>query len=320
MEKIRVAVLMGGPSYEHDVSILSGKMVCESLNKDRYDVIPVHINRDGEWSLPFEGLIDKTDITFLALHGEYGEDGTVQQFLDNIGVPYTGSSAQASALGMNKSASSKLFKAYGLDVPTWTEISRENDWAYFRAPFDYPIVIKPADRGSSIGVNIIRNEFGTKEALCQVFRVSRNAMIQKYIAGREITCGVIEDESGDIPLPPTEIFPLRADFFDYNSKYNFGFAKEITPAPITRREAEEAQRIALAAHKIIGASGVSRTDMIIGNDGRFHVLEINTIPGFMSAGLLLQAANHVGLSNSALLDKIIASSIKRYEEVTSNKR
>ena len=312
MEKIRVAVLMGGPSYEHDVSILSGKMVCESLNKDRYDVIPVHINRDGEWSLPFEGLIDKTDITFLALHGEYGEDGTVQQFLDNIGVPYTGSSAQASALGMNKSASSKLFKAYGLDVPTWTEISRENDWAYFRAPFDYPVVIKPVDRGSSVGVNIIRNEFGTKEALCQVFRVSRNAMIQKYIAGREITCGVIEDESGDIPLPPTEIFPLRADFFDYNSKYNFGFAKEITPAPITRREAEEAQRIALAAHKIIGASGVSRTDMIIGNDGRFHVLEINTIPGLMPAGLLLQAANHIGLSNSALLDKIIASSIKRH--------
>ena len=314
MEKIRVAVLMGGPSSEHDVSILSGKMVCESLNKDRYEVIPVHINRDGEWSIPFEGLIDKADIAFLALHGEYGEDGTVQQFLDNIGVPYTGSSAQASALGMNKSASSKLFKAYGLDVPAWTEINRENDWAYFRAPFDYPVVIKPVDRGSSVGVNVIRNEFGTKEALCQVFRISRNAMIQKYIVGREITCGVIEDESGEIPLPPTEIFPLRADFFDYNAKYSLGFAKEITPAPITRREAEEAQRIAIAAHRIIGASGVSRTDMIISNDGRFHVLEINTIPGLMPAGLLLQAANHVGLSNSALLDKVIASSIKKYRK------
>ena len=312
MEKIRVAVLMGGPSSEHDVSLLSGKMVCENLNQDRYEVVPVNINRSGEWSLPFEGLIDKADIAFLALHGEYGEDGTVQQFLDNIGMPYTGSSAQASALAMNKSASSKLFKARGLDIPAWTEIAKESDWAYFRAPFDYPIVVKPVDRGSSIGVNIIRNELGTKEALCNVFRVSRNAMIQKYIVGREITCGVIEDEYGEIPLPPTEIFPLRADFFDYNSKYSLGAAKEITPAPITRQEAEEVQRIALAAHRIVGASGVSRTDMIIGNDGRFHVLEINTIPGLMPAGLLLQAANHIGLSNSALLDKIIASSIKRH--------
>ena len=312
MEKIRVAVLMGGPSSEHDVSLLSGKMVCENLNKDRYEIIPVNINRSGEWSLPFEGLIDKSDIAFLALHGEYGEDGTVQQFLDNIGIPYTGSSAQASALGMNKSASSKLFKAHGLDIPAWAEVARDNDWAYFKAPFDYPVVVKPIDKGSSIGINIVRNELSTKEALCHVFRISRNAMIQKYIVGREITCGVIEDERGEIPLPPTEVFPLRSDFFDYNAKYILGAAKEITPAPITKGETEEAQRIALAAHRIVGASGFSRTDMIIGNDGRFHVLEINTIPGLMSAGLLLQAANHIGLSNSALLDKIIASSIRRY--------
>jgi len=312
MEKIRVAVLMGGPSSEHDVSLLSGKMVCENLNKDRYEIVPVNINRSGEWSLPFEGLIDKADIAFLALHGEYGEDGTVQQFLDNIGMPYTGSSAQASALGMNKSASSKLFKAHGLDVPTWAEVARDNDWAYFKAPFDYPVVVKPVDKGSSIGINVIRNELGTREALCHVFRISRNAMVQKYIVGREITCGVIEDERGEIPLPPTEVFPLRSEIFDYNAKYSLGAAKEITPAPITKWETEEAQRIALAAHKIVGASGFSRTDMIISNDGKFHVLEINTIPGLMPAGLLLQAANHIGLSNSAFLDKIIASSIRRY--------
>lgn len=302
---------MGGPSAEHDVSIASGKMVCENLNKDRYEVIPVHITRGGEWALSFESLMDNADVVFLALHGEYGEDGTVQQFLDGIGLPYTGSSARASALGMNKIASSKLFRANGLDVPDWIEVTRNDEWARLRSPFGYPVVVKPVDRGSSVGVSIVRNEFGMQEALCSVFEISRNAMVQQYVSGREITCAVLEDERGNIPLPPTEIFPLGAEFFDYNAKYQTGGSKEITPAPITSRETEMVQQIAVAVHEIIGASGASRTDMIIGNDGRIYVLEINTLPGLTPTSLLPQAANQMGLSHSALLDKIIASAIRK---------
>ncbi|MFA4999732.1 MAG: D-alanine--D-alanine ligase [Parcubacteria group bacterium] len=312
MRKIRIAVLMGGPSSEHDVSIASGKMVCDNLDKERYEVIPVHISRDGEWSVSFEELIDRADIAFIALHGEYGEDGTVQQFLESIGLPYTGSSAKASALGMNKLASAKLFTAHDLNVPAWKEITRYDDWAHFGSPFDYPVVVKPADRGSSIGTSIARNEFYMREALCKVFEVSRTAMVQKYISGREVTCGVLEDEHGNIPLPPTEVFPVKAELFDYEAKYVKGASKEITPAPITKRETEEVQETALAVHRIIDASGYSRTDMIIGNNGQIYVLEINTLPGLDPATLLPQEANYMGLSNSALLDKIIAAAIRRY--------
>jgi len=311
MDKIRVAVLMGGPSAEHEVSLASGKTVCENLDKDKYEILPVHITRGGEWGLSFESLMDSADVVFLALHGEYGEDGTIQQFLDGIGLPYTGSSARASALGMNKIACSKIFKANGLDIPDWVEITRNDEWARFRSPFGYPVVVKPVDRGSSVGVSIVRNEFGMQEALCSVFEVSKVAMVQQYVSGRELTCAVLEDERGNIPLPPTEIFPIGAEFFDYNAKYAAGASKEITPAPITNRETEAVQQIAVAVHEIVGAAGVSRTDMIIGNDGKIYVLEINTLPGLTPTSLLPQAANAMGLSQSALLDKIIASAIRK---------
>jgi len=312
MEKIRVAVMMGGPSSEHDVSLASGKMVCDRLDRSRYEVLPVHIDRDGEWAVPFEDLLDLADIAFLALHGEYGEDGDVQQFLDSVGLPYTGSSAHASALGMNKIASSKLFRAYGLDVPDWSEVVRHGEWAYLKTPFGYPAVVKPSDRGSSVGISLIRNEFELREALCRVFEVSRNAMVQKYVSGRELTCAVIDDERGALPLPPTEIIPKGSHVFDFDAKYQPGASREITPAPITRRETEEVQRIAVAAHRIIGASGVSRTDMIMGSNGRIHVLEINTLPGLTPTSLLPQAAGAMGLGEHELLDRIIAAAIRRY--------
>jgi len=311
MNKIRVAVLIGGPSSEYDVSVASGKMVCENLNPDRYEIIPVYIGRDSEWSMPFEQIMDKADIVFLALHGEYGEDGSIQEFLDSIGVSYTGSSAKVSALGMNKSASSKLFQANNLNVPLWIDVTRQDNWVNLRSPLGYPVVVKPANRGSSIGVSIVRNEFGMKEALCRVFEVSRHAMVQQYISGREITCAVMEDETGDIPLPLVEIFPFSSEFFDYDAKYNPDSCKAIIPARLTTQETEEVRRIAVSAHRIIGASGVSRTDMVIGNDGKIYILEVNTLPGLAPTSLLVQSANYMGLSNSMLLDKIIAAAIRK---------
>jgi len=313
MDKLRVAVLMGGPSSEHDISLASGQVVCDNLNREKYEIIPIHIDREGEWSMPFEKLMDRADIAFLALHGEYGEDGSIQEFLDSIGIPYTGSSAKTSALGMNKMASSKLFQARGLNVPSWVDVMRQDNWINFRSPFDYPVIVKPADRGSSIGVSIVRNEFGIKEALCRVFEISRHAMVQQYIAGREVTCAVIEDERENIALPPVEVFPFGSEFFDYNAKYTLNACKIITPAHITTMLSEEIKRVALIAHDIIGASGVSRTDMVIGNNDKIYVLEVNTLPGLTDTSPLPQAANYVGLSMSALLDKIIAAAIRRYK-------
>lgn len=302
---------MGGPSVEYDISIISGKSVCDNLNKDRYEVIPVFITRGGEWLIPIEELIDKIDLAFLALHGEYGEDGTLQRFLDDIGIPYTGSSAKTSALGMNKSASSKLFKAAGLFVPDLVEISKHSDWARFKSPFGYPVVVKPIDKGSSIGVSVVRNEFDLQNALCRVFEISRHAMIQQYISGREVTCGVIEDDY-NIALPPTEVFPFQADFFDYNAKYLFG-ASKITPALTINKEREAIQKIALTAHSIIGAEGFSRADMIIGNDGKIYILEVNTLPGLRHDSLFVEAASQMGFSYPLLLDKIIAAAIRKFK-------
>lgn len=312
MSKIKIAVLMGGPSAEHEVSLMSGKMVCDNLDKSRYDIFPVHIDRSGEWSVPFEKVLNLADMAFLALHGEYGEDGKIQQFLDSIGLPYTGSSARASALGMNKIASSRIFRACGLDVPEWSDIASHKDWAYFNVDFGYPVVVKPADRGSSVGVSIVKNELALREAICKTFEISRSAMVQKYISGREVTCAAMDGERGILPLPPTEIIPKSSDFFDFDSKYRPGASREITPAPVTRRETEEIQRIAVAAHKIIDASGVSRTDMIMGNDGKIYVLEINTLPGLTPTSLLPAAANSMGISHNSLLDRIVAAAIKRY--------
>jgi D-alanine-D-alanine ligase len=212
---------------------------------------------------------------------------------------------------MNKVASSKLFRAYGLDVPEFGDISRHGDWAYFKVDFGYPVVVKPVDRGSSVGVNIVRDEAALRDALCRVFDFSHHAMVQKYISGRELTCAVIEDERGALPLPPTEIIP-KSHFFDYESKYSPLASKEITPAHLTREETLEVQRIAVSAHQIVNASGVSRTDMILGNDGHIYVLEINTIPGMTPQSLLPQAAAAHGLGMDRLLDHIIASGLRRF--------
>ena len=312
MNKIRVAVLMGGPSAEHDVSLMSGRTVCDSLDPSRYEAFPVHIDREGEWAVPFEHVMDNADIAFLALHGEYGEDGRIQDFLENVGMPYTGSSSQSSALGMNKVASAKLFRAYGLDVPEWGDVSRHGDWANFKADFGYPVVVKPADRGSSVGVSIVRDEPSLRDALCSVFDISRHAMVQRYVSGRELTCAVIEDEQGIIPLPPTEIIPKSSSFFDYDSKYAPGASKELTPAPLSREETLEVQRIAAAAHRVIGASGATRTDMIMDGNGTFYILEINTIPGMTKTSLLPQAAASHGMGMDRLLDHIIASAFRRF--------
>lgn len=302
---------MGGPSSEHDVSLMSGRTVCNSLDPSRYESFPVHIDREGEWSMPFERILEDADIAFLALHGEYGEDGRIQDFLETVGIPYTGSSAHSSALGMNKVASSKLFRAYGLDVPEFSDVGRHGDWAYFKVDFGYPVVVKPVDRGSSVGVSIVREEPALRDALCSVFDVSRHAMVQKYVSGRELTCAVIEDERGALPLPPTEIIP-KSHFFDYESKYSAGASKEVTPAHLTREQTLEVQRIAVSAHEVVNASGASRTDMILGNDGRFYVLEINTIPGMTATSLLPQAAAAHGLGMDRLLDHIIAAAFRRF--------
>lgn len=307
-----MAVLIGGPSAEHDISLSTGKVVMEHLDREKYDIVPVLISRSGEWAVDPEELKEVADIAFIALHGEYGEDGEVQKVLEDVGMPYTGSGVIPSALGMNKIFSARLLKAYGLDVPEYVPVRKGYHPGQLKLPFDFPVVVKPVDRGSSVGTMIVRKHSELHEALENAFQFSDNAMIQEYIPGREFTCGVIDDEDETIAFPVTEIIPKAATFFDYHSKYTQNASREITPAEISEKETKKIQDIAVRVHKYIGAYGMSRTDFILGHNGKLYVLEINTIPGMTPTSLLPQEAIKYGLSFPQLLDKIIKSGFRRY--------
>jgi len=304
-QKMQIAVLMGGPSSEHRVSLHSGKMVLAALSKRKYLREPVVISKNGKWPISLSELKRKFDVAFIAMHGEYGEDGTVQKILEAANIPYTGSSSQASALGMNKIKSARLFRKNGLLVPKFV---------LWPKSLTLPIVVKPVDRGSSVGVKIVKKQSQLEKAIKNALRYSSRIMIQQYIPGREFTCGVLEIGSKLVPLVPTEIIPKNRVFFDYRTKYTKDAALEITPPRLPSRLIEKIRNAALKAHKAIGAKGFSRTDFILSNiEGRspkLYVLEINTIPGLTTTSLFPQQAKAAGISFSKMLDYIIESALR----------
>lgn len=305
---------MGGPSAEYDVSLLSGKNVCQALNKEKYEVLPLIISRSGEWQIAPDKLREKIDIAFLALHGEFGEDGAAQSMLKEAGIVYTGSNPLSSALGMNKIFSSLLFRANDLLVPEFMIISKKDSLNDLGPVFDPPWIIKPANRGSSVGITVVREKKNLIDAVRYALLFSRDVLIQKYLYGRELTCGVIDDGQGKItPLIPTEIIPKTSHFFDYQAKYTPRASEEITPPRLADSIIKLIQETAVKAHQVIGASGMSRTDMILAHDdNKLYVLEINTIPGMTPTSLLSQGAQAAGLSFPELLDKIIQAAFNRY--------
>lgn len=309
--RMRLALLMGGPSSEHEVSLASARVVERELDRSRYDIVPVLISRRGEWSVPLEKLRGSVDIAFIAMHGEYGEDGTVQELLEQAGIPFTGSSAAASALAMNKVLASRLFRAQGLAAPRFAVVCRY-DKHLPDVGIAYPWVVKPTNRGSSVGMSVVRRPGEVHRALERAFSFSRCALVQEYIPGREVTCAILDDGCSEaFPLPPTEIIPRAGNIFDYRAKYTPGATEEITPARLQRDTLFAVQHAALVAHRAVGASGMSRTDMIIGEDGVLYVLEINTIPGMTETSLLPKAAVAHGLTLSELFDRVIEAGIRR---------
>jgi D-alanine-D-alanine ligase len=314
MAKLKVAVLMGGPSSEHEVSLLSGKNVVAGLDKAKYEVLPVVVSRSGIWQTEPGELKKRIDVAFIAMHGEFGEDGTVQSILEKEGIVYTGSRPLPSALGMNKIFSSRIFRAHDLPTPDFLAINKNDNWEDLQLDFDLPFIVKPSSRGSSLGVSLVRERKDLGEALKKAFAFGRDALIQKYIYGREVTCGVLDDGRRKItPLLPTEIILKLSIFFDYRSKYANNASEEVTPPRLPEKTIEKIKDTAAAAHRIIGASDISRTDMILSHeDNKLYVLEINTIPGLTPNSLLPKEAAATGISFSELLDKIIQAAINRH--------
>ncbi len=295
MKKLRIAILMGGPSSEYAVSLKTGKMMADNLNKQKYFVKKFLISRKGEWPISLEKLKIDFDLVLIAMHGEYGEDGEVQKILEKAKIKFTGSGSQASYIGMDKILSARAFRKAGLLVPENTK--------------KIPLVVKPVDRGSSVGVSIVCKQSELAGSLAKARACSRRIMKQRFIEGREFTCGVLEISKKAIALPPTEIIPKKSLFFDFKAKYSVGGSAEITPPNLAVNKIKQLQKIAFKAHKVIGCRGLSRTDMIMDKSGKFYVLEINTLPGMTATSLLPQQARAVGISFPKLMDIIVVAAL-----------
>lgn len=313
-KKLRVAVLMGGPSHEHEVSLKSGEQVLKHL-PGHYEPLRVLIGKTGEWEIPAKKLKHYADVAFIALHGPYGEDGTVQEILENERIPYTGSGSKESALAMNKFLTTRLLKEAGITVPL-TILVTKSDWQNeplmvvkrIKHYFGYPIVVKPNNDGSSFGVTIARKEDDLTPAFNEAFNVSREALVQEFIKGRELTCGVVDRgvAGTEFALLPTEIVPKVSHFFDYKAKYEEGGSDEITPpSNLPEHLVKQVQKIALQAHRLLGCRGFSRTDFILDKKGEPHFLEVNTIPGITAQSLFPKAVVASGISFSDFLDRLI---------------
>lgn len=303
MKKLRLALLAGGKSGERDVSLKGAAEVAKALDPGKYEVKRYDPATD---LAKLAAEADSIDAAFILLHGPFGEDGTVQGFLDLLAIPYQGSGVLGSAIAMDKNLSKILYRNAGLKVPEWHMASEEDidNPSKILGQLGLPLVIKPASQGSSLGMTIARSEDDIAEGLKKAFAIDRQVMVEEFIAGREITGGVIGNEELTA-LPLVEIIPgEQYEFFDYEAKYQPGASKEICPADLEDAITIRAQNYALTAHKALQLRGYSRTDMIVSGDD-IYVLETNTIPGMTPTSLLPQGAAAAGLDFPALLDRLI---------------
>jgi len=330
MDKVHVAVLMGGMSSEHEVSLVSGRNVSERLDRNAFDVTPVTISRKGLWSFPGSDPIDifdavrelkrrHVDCAFIALHGAYGEDGRIQGMLDLLGIPYTSSGCASSGLAMDKRRSKAVAAQAGVPVAAHCTVSaarwREDPSGVLeeiRVTLGFPCVIKSPCEGSSVGLAIPRKAEAFAESMSEVLSYGSLVMVEKYIQGTEVTCAVLDEFPGQRPvaLPVTEICPITSDFFDYHAKYTAGASEEITPARISPELTQMVQKWAIEAHEAIGCAIWSRSDFIIGPDGPVW-LEVNTTPGMTPTSLYPQAAAAAGISYSELVGRFVMAALAR---------
>ncbi len=298
-----MALLAGGRSAEREVSLKSGEQVFRALDPLRYEVLR-YDPRDDLVKLAQDA--SKIDVALIILHGRLGEDGTIQGLLDSLSIPYQGSGVLGSAIAMNKILSKQLYIQAGLPVAPYVVAARNESDAVRRVAetLPFPVVVKPENEGSSIGLSIARTPEDLPRALDRAWQYDRRCLVEQFIQGTEITGGVIGND--DIQaLPLVEIIPGdRYEFFDYEAKYTPGASREVCPARIPEPTTRRAQELAVRAHRALYCRGYSRTDMIVSGEDIF-VLETNTIPGMTQTSLFPQAAAAAGMDFPALMDRLI---------------
>jgi D-alanine-D-alanine ligase len=328
-DRVRVAVIMGGRSSEHDISIASARSVVEALDPERYEVRAVEIGQDGRWQLPpaqdrraigagaglpvplgngvqpFSGV----DVVFPVLHGPFGEDGTVQGFLELADVAYVGAGVTASALCMDKD----LFKAVMRDkgvpvVASITVLDRHRDRV--ENPFGYPIVVKPARLGSSVGITIVKEESELAPAVALALEHDEKILLEEFVRGVEVECSVLGNEE-PIASIPGEIVPLASDWYDFAAKYDEGGMELVIPPRLDQPTIARVQELAVAAFVASDCEGMARVDCFVRTDGQVLVNELNTIPGFTATSVYAKLFEASGISYAELLDRLVELALER---------
>ncbi|WP_432053190.1 D-alanine--D-alanine ligase family protein [Streptomyces xiamenensis] len=365
--KPRVAVVFGGRSSEHTISVLTAGAVLRAIDRDRYDVLPIGITTDGRWALTADdpermalsgrelptvaaiaepgggsvllpvdpagrevvycepGSVPKdlgdVDVVFPVLHGPYGEDGTLQGLLELSGVPYVGAGVLASAVGMDKEYMKRVFTSFGLPVGPYTVV-RPREWAAdpdaarkkivdFAADHGWPVFVKPARAGSSMGITKVSGLAGLDEAIAEARAHDPKIIVESLLSGREIECGVLEFEEGPRASVPAEIPPVsQHDFYDFEAKY-LDSAEGIVPAPLTPEQTARVQELSVLAYEAVSCEGLVRADFFLTEDGEFVINEINTLPGFTPISMYPRMWQASGMEYPELIDRLIQAALRR---------
>jgi D-alanine-D-alanine ligase len=312
---MRVAVLKGGRSLERQVSLKSGARVEDALGRLGHDVIPIDVGAD---------LVDRLtevrpEIAFVVLHGRDGEDGTVQELLEAMGIPYTGSGVSACIRAADKVLAKHAMRDRGIPTPdffafnetAFRELGAAQALPAIEERLEFPIVVKPAGQGSALGIKFARTAADVPAALVAAFSYDRKVLLEKHVVGRDLAVSVIDDDS-DPPapraLPIVEAVPKDEDFYDFEARYEIGRTDFVCPAELEPAAAERAIAIALEVYELLGCSGFARVDLMLESEtGDLYVLEANSIPGLTETSLLPQAADAAGIGFDDLIDRILAS-------------
>lgn len=367
LRKPRVAVVFGGRSSEHAISVVTAGAVLRSIDRTKYDVLPIGITTEGRWALTADepdrmGIADRrlpsveelaesteggvvlsvdpgnrevvyseqgsvpkalgeVDVVFPVLHGPYGEDGTLQGLLELSGVPYVGAGVLASAVGQDKEYMKRVFLSYGLPVGPY-EVIRPREWQLdpsgarkkivdFAAEHGWPVFVKPARAGSSMGITKVDALEGLEDAIEEARRHDPKILVESLLRGREIECGVLEFEDGPRASVPAEIPPVTAhEFYDFEAKY-IDAAAGLVPAPLTEEQTAEVQRLAVEAYDAVSCEGLVRADFFLTEDGGFVINEINTMPGFTPISMYPRMWQESGVGYAELIDRLIQAALRR---------
>lgn len=315
--KLRVAVVYGGRSGEHEISLRSAKSIIEALDPEKYVVVHYLISKEGRWSpkpiQPEPGSNSHIDVVFPVLHGTFGEDGTVQGLLELADLPYVGPGVFASSAAMDKEMLKRLCDARGLPVVEWVTLSGKNmDSIEACKKLSFPMFVKPANLGSSVGISKVRNCTELKEAIRLAAQFDRKVLVERGIVGRELECAVMGNDE-PVASYPSEIIPSK-EFYDYEDKYLLDKAQCLVPADLSPEKTAELRRIAVEAYKAVQCEGMSRVDFLLETaTEKLYINEINTIPGFTSISMFPKMWEHSGLPMPKLVDRLIELALERHQ-------